>query len=156
MRTLIAGVIGAACLNGQASAETDYRELGWLPGCWTGRGLGGEVSECWMPTPDGRLVGVFQYVQDHELVFSEILMMGEAGGIDGYHVKHFNSDMTGWEAQDEFVSFPLVEINADEAVFEGLVYRHQEPDHFIVELDIADASGEVATTRFSLYRVYEH
>lgn len=125
---------------------------GWLEGCWTGSGLGGEITECWMSSPDGRMVGAFQHVADGALNFSEILMIGEVDGIQGYHVKHFNADFTGWEARDEAVSFAFVEAQARRVVFEGLVYELTGEGQLRIALDMHTGDGGVRTVIFHLER----
>jgi hypothetical protein len=143
----------AGAVNAQDGEATDFSAAAWLEGCWSGEGLGGEVSECWMSTPDGRMTGAFQMVSGGELQFSEMLMLGEAGGIVGYHVKHFSADFGGWEASDEQVSFQLIELGARTAAFEGLVYQLDADGVLTVSLDMHQSDGGVSVVEFSLRRV---
>lgn len=150
-----------ACLSGlllsstaMADDHADFRALAWLEGCWAGEGLGGEVSECWMSTWEGRMLGAFQMVSGGELQFSEMLMLGEAGGVSGYHVKHFNADFTGWEARDEQVSFPLVALGENRADFEGLSYVLDTDGMLTVSLAMRQADGSSATVEFHMRRTH--
>jgi hypothetical protein len=145
-----APIASASADDGEA---VDFSALSWLEGCWSGEGLGGEVSECWMSTPDGRMTGAFQMVSGGELQFSEMLMLGEAGGVIGYHVKHFNADFTGWEERTEQVSFPHVSLSEDRAEFEGLIYALGEDGTLTVQLDMHTSDGGVSVVEFSMRAV---
>jgi hypothetical protein len=127
--------------------------LDWLEGCWTGEGLGGQVTECWMSVPDGTMIGAFQHVADGRLNFSEILMIGKVGGVQGYHVKHFNPDFTGWEARDEAVSLPQESVEAGRAEFNGLVYELTGEGQLRIALDMHTGDGGVRTVVFELERM---
>ena len=57
------------------------------------------------------MVGTF--IQTDEvggIMFTEHMYMMEVEGSLVLRLKHFNADLTGWEAQDDMVSFPLLEI----------------------------------------------
>lgn len=72
-----------------AKPDADQLEqLSWLTGCWEGTGLGGEVEECWMKSPDRRYTGVFQMVGDGKQHFSELVMIAEFDGQFAMRVKH--------------------------------------------------------------------
>lgn len=161
MKTMIlaagAGIIVASA-SAQEMGEADGAAadagvaLDWLEGCWSGEGLGGQVSECWMSVPDGTMIGAFQLVSDDQLNFSEILMIGEVDGVQGYHVKHFNPDFTGWEARDEAVSFPQLSIEAGRAEFNGLVYELIGEGQLRIALDMHTGDGGIRTVVFELER----
>lgn len=150
MRTLIA-VCAVLCLSNAVRADdhADFRMLAWLEGCWSGEGLGGVITECWMSSPDGNMVGTFQIVEDGQLQFFEALLLGEVDGVAGYHVKHYDADFGPWEAADEVVSFAFVSSRGTQAEFEGLTYDMDSDGVLHVELSFAN--GGVA--RFDLRRV---
>jgi len=56
-------------------------------------------------------------------------------------LKHFNSDLTGWEEKDETVDFPLVAFNKDQAWFDGLTYQRRGPDEIQVYLAMHTKDG---------------
>ena len=137
-------------------AETEHaaalEALDWLQGCWEGEGMGGTTSECWSRAASGELVGAFQYSRDGVLQFSEMVMIGEAGGVFGYHVKHFNRDFTGWEEPDEQVSFAFVSADESGAEFSGLVLERDSETAFTARLRMRDAEGEVEVVPFTFHR----
>jgi hypothetical protein len=104
--------------------KPQLEQLSWLAGCWTGAGLGGEIDECWMQSPDGTFTGVYQLVKDGEQQFSEIEMIAEFDGKLGMRVKHFDASFEQWES-DKGVgpTFPFVELGENYIQFEGLRYE---------------------------------
>jgi len=95
-----------------------------LTGCWKGTGLGGEVKECWMQSPDSRFTGVFQLTNDGQQQFSEIVMISEHEGTLAMRVKHFDTAFKQWESDDGVGPvFPFVEIGEHFIQFEGLRYE---------------------------------
>lgn len=136
-----------------AEDEVDFRALAWLEGCWEGEGLGGQVSECWMSTGDGRMTGAFQMVSDGELQFSEMLMLGEVDGVAGYHVKHFDPDFTGWEEKDDQVSFAFIQARGTRAEFDGLTYELDADGVLTVSLRFAQGDGTTSIARFHMRRI---
>lgn len=149
-RFLIAGLCAAA-LGAPAQAEGD--DLSWLAGCWSGEGLGGVVSECWMAGSGGLMVGTFMLESDGELAFSEHLVIGEVGGVEGYHVKHFTRDLVGWESREEYVTFPRLAYTAGRAEWGGLIYQLDGAGELTISLDMRQEDGSVSTIVFSLNQI---
>ena len=104
--------------------EPQLQKLSWLTGCWKGTGLGGEVEECWVGSPDGKYTSVFQLVKDGQQQFSEIVMINDFDGTLGMRVKHFDAAFGQW-ASDEGVgvTFPFVEMGDTYIQFDGLRYE---------------------------------
>ncbi|WP_300555318.1 DUF6265 family protein [Maricaulis sp.] len=148
-RFLMAGLCAAAL---GPAAQADRDDLSWLEGCWRGEGLGGVVSECWMAGSGGLMIGSFMLESGGELAFSEHLLIGEAGGVDGYHVKHFTSELVGWDSREEYVTFPLVGYSPGRAEWEGLIYEQSEDGALTISLDMRQEDGSVSTIVFTLSR----
>jgi hypothetical protein len=104
--------------------EPQLGQLSWLTGCWKGTGLGGEVEECWLRSPDNRFTSVFQMMKDGQQRFSEIVMISEFDGKLGMRVKHFDPDFNQWESdKGDGPTFTFVEIGENFIQFEGLRYE---------------------------------
>jgi len=127
----------------RTAADVDFSSLAWLEGCWSGDGLGGQIEECWISAPDGRLTGVFQLVIDGKQQFSEILMLTSFSGQIGLRVKHFDADFEQWPS-DQGVghTFPFIETGDGYIRFAGLSYERQG-DELLVTLQLEDADGTV-------------
>lgn len=99
-------------------------QLSWLTGCWIGTGLGGEVEECWVSSPDGKYTSVFQMMKDGQLQFTEIVMINEFDGTLGMRVKHFDAAFEQWESDNGVgPTFPFVNIGESFIQFDGLRYE---------------------------------
>ncbi|MGL4542330.1 MAG: DUF6265 family protein, partial [Polymorphobacter sp.] len=70
--------------------------------------------------------------KDGSVQFYELMTIAAKGKSLTYRIKHFNPDMTGWEAQDKFVSFDLVETGPDVWYFNGMTIRRTGPDAMTV------------------------
>ena len=116
-------VFTSSCLANPGD-KPDLNQLSWLTGCWKGTGLGGEVEECWLRSPDGKFTSVFQSVKDGQQRFSEIVMIAEFNGTLAMRVKHFDPAFTQWESdQGVGVTFPFVDIGENYIQFDGLRYE---------------------------------
>src|SRR5690606_20507492 len=68
-------------------------------------------------------------------------------------LKHFNADMTGWEAKDDFVSFPLIAQEGDSWFFNGLTFRREGDDGYFVAVRMNHADGSQSDLVFPFRRV---
>jgi hypothetical protein len=121
---LMASLIFTINCFAQTSDDPQLEQLSWLQGCWKGTGLGGEVEECWVQSPDNKYTSVFQMSKDGQQQFSEIVMIAMFDGKLGMRVKHFDPSLIQW-ASDELVghTFAFVEIGENYIQFEGLRYE---------------------------------
>lgn len=126
-------------------------DVSWLVGSWHGPGLGGETDEVWLPPVGGAMPGMFRFVQDGAPVFYEIWALREVDGSLVLELKHFNPDMTGWEARDEMTRFHLVRIEDRTAYFGGLTYQLQDSDTLQIWLALRE-NGELTEHSFTLRR----
>ncbi|NNU14905.1 hypothetical protein HK107_01035 [Parvularcula sp. ZS-1/3] len=149
---IAAYALTAALLASSAGEEIPWREPAQrLLGCWEGEGLGGEVAECWMPGPDGRVTGMFQLVTNGEQNFSEILIIDDFGEGPEMRLKHFHGDLKGWEEKDEFVTFKLKEAREDTLIFGGLTITFEGDDRLLMDLKMKTSAG-VQTMNFTYDR----
>ncbi|HET9482933.1 MAG TPA: DUF6265 family protein [Xanthomonadales bacterium] len=127
-------------------------DLSWLQGCWTGRGFGGDVAECWIAAPgSARMTGVFHLVQDGKAVVSEFFAVDRFGDAYELRLKHFHSDLRGWESQDEFVAFRYLRSGPNIVEFDGLSYRLDESGTLRVAVTTR-RDGVASTSELALRR----
>jgi len=140
---LTLSAVTAFLLAQEVPARMDLNDMAWMVGCWEGEGFGSPVRECWMQGPDGRMTGMFDMLdaQTGAQQFSEIFVIDTFETGPEMRLRHFNPDMTGWEAQDEWVTFTLLETGEGLARFEGLTYRLTEEGSMTAELDVTTADG---------------
>ena len=125
-RTLVLGMTMMSTCNcfAEAADQVPLEKLSWLNGCWKGTGLGGEVQECWVSSPDGIYTSVFQMAKDGKQQFSEIVTIAEFDGTLAMRVKHFDPSFNQWASdQGVGVTFPFVDIGANFIQFDGLRYE---------------------------------
>jgi hypothetical protein len=103
--------------------EARVSAMAWLPGDWTGQGLGGVSEEAWLPPAAGSLTGVYRGSRGGQVTFYELMTVVEAGGSLVFRLKHFAADLRGWESPERAVEFPLVRTVRSGAYFDGLTYR---------------------------------
>lgn len=164
--TLVAAVLVAAPVHGQVP-QTEHTlradatdrpaaslaDVAWLEGHWRGEGLGAVVEETWLPPAGGAMAGVFRLVDDGELRFYELVTLTEEAGSLVLRLKHFNADLTGWEAADETVDFPLVRMRLDTLWFDGLTIAREGETAMRIWVALEQSSGEVGEGEFIYRRV---
>lgn len=138
--------------TGPSAKVTDFA---WLEGYWQAEALGGTANEIWSAPASGTMVGMFRLVKDGEAAFYEIFTLTEEDETVVLRLKHFNSNLTGWEEKDETVDFPLVAFNKDQAWFDGLTYQRRGPDEIQVYLAMHTEDG-VREVPFAWKRVPSH
>ena len=119
-------------------------DVSWMVGSWVGEGLGGQVEEVWAAPSAGSMLGLFKAYKDGKPSFYEFFALVEEEGSLILKLKHFHPNLDGWEAKDDYVSFPLVAVEEGVAYFGGLTYRLVAPDemHAHVAVSRGDEMGE--------------
>lgn len=127
-------------------------DLGWLEGSWEGTGIdGAPATEVYSAAAGGQIVGHFRQLKpDGSVMFYELVTIDEKNGKLRYRLKHFNPDLTGWEAQAEVQEFIMTSATANRWSFSGLTYertgRHQMTTSVISRM--LDGSEEKLEFRF--------
>ena len=125
-------------------------ELAWLEGTWEGEGISGPAREIYFAPRGGQMAGHFTQARGEGIWFYEIVTIVETGGSLEYRLKHFNADLTGWEAQNEVRAFPLVAVERDAWYFDGLTIRRDGTDGMVgaVRIDNGDGTSREAVFRY--------
>lgn len=106
-----------------SSPKADLSSITWMEGHWRGEAFGGITEEIWGPPLGGSMLFVFKHVVDKQVTFYEIGHIRELEGSLIFELKHFNTDLTGWEEKEEVQQFPLVKIDANRVYFEGFTFE---------------------------------
>jgi hypothetical protein len=125
--------------EGESPGKGTLEELHWLTGYWKRTGLGGYSDEIWMPAVDNSMSGIFRFVKDGVIGFTEYLVIQEIDESLVLRLKHYNRDLSPWEEKDKWVEFKLIKIEEQTAWFNGLTY-HRHGDELIIKLTVK--SGE--------------
>ena len=110
----------------------------WLAGRWVGDGFGGISEEVWSPPQAGSMMATYRHIKDGEITFYEFMLIVEEPDGITFRLKHFSSEMNGWEDKTESVDFPLIEATENAIRFDGLEYHKLGNDKMKIELRISD------------------
>lgn len=133
------------------SPTASIEDVSWIAGQWTGEALGGRFEETWNSPSAGGMVGMFKLTRDGDVSFYELLTIVPEGESLVLRLKHFGSDLVGWEEKDKSVEFPLVAIRDNEAQFNGLTFRKIDNDEMLITVNVK-SGGEVQELRFECHR----
>jgi hypothetical protein len=133
-----------------ASPPASVADLKWLTGHWTGPAFGGVCDEIWSQPSRDSMVGMFRLVKNGKTMFYELITIVEENKTLVMKLKHFNSDMTGWEEKNVSVRFPLVKLSPQEVFFEGLTYQKKMDGSLQIFLSEKQKSGKVEEEEFRL------
>lgn len=98
------------------------------------------------------MLGTFRLVRDGKPVFYEFLTLSVVDGRLALRLKHFNPDMTGWEAPNKHVEFRHVRTDGTAVDFEGLTFRREGEDGMTILLKLRSRDGSVREESFSMQR----
>lgn len=125
------------------SPPAQLSDLDWLVGYRQGTAFGGRCEVCWLPSFGPSMTGTFKLIQDNEISFYEILTISESGDSLTLKLKHFDSELKGWEEKDEFLTFRLVKITPEAVFFNGLTYMKREDGSLDAFVAMRQSDGSV-------------
>ncbi|WP_053990343.1 DUF6265 family protein [Mangrovimonas sp. TPBH4] len=134
--------------NAASLLEPKLDNIAWISGNWKGEAFGGQTEENWSEPSGGSMMATFKLINDGKVSFYEIEIIREVNNTLILQLKHFNSDLTGWEDKDETVDFPLKEITPTKVIFEGMTFEKISDTEMNVYVDIHNKSGEVEIVKF--------
>ena len=77
--------------------------------------------------------------------------MVEENGSLSFRLKHFNSDLTGWEEKNEREEFPLVKVEKNAVYFDGFTIKRISANEIHMYVVISD-EGEAEEVEFKYFR----
>ena len=134
-------------------AASAFAPLGFLVGDWCGSGLGGEVVERWSRPIGNAMTGSFTATKDGHVSFHEFWAVVATDDGIAIRLKHFDPDLSSWEAQKEATVFPLERATANAAYFTGLVYEQPTPDTLTATVDTSNGTLHIEFVRCTLGEV---
>lgn len=136
----------------QSSPKATLNDIAWLAGHWQGEAFGGITEEIWAPPLGGSMMGAFKLVSDGDVNFYEIMTIREINGTILLQLKHFHSDLKGWETQNETVDFPLVKVAPGKIYFDDFTIERIDENNLHIYVVIESKEGEKSETLFSYTR----
>ena len=132
----------------EAKLEPKLENIAWISGTWYGEAFGGQTEEIWSEPSAGSMMATFKLINDGKVTFYEIEIIREVENSLILQLKHFGSDLKGWETKDETVDFPLKEITTTKVVFEGMTFEKVSDKEMNIYVDIED-NGSVENVKFN-------
>ena len=136
---------------GAQSPPATIADISWLQGHWTGKALGGETEEMWMPPKGGVMLGMYRLIKDGKPVFYELLTFAEERGSLVLSLKHFEPNLTSWEEKAESRRFALVGKEPGVLFLEGMTFI-RNPDDTITVYVAVDRNGKLSEEKFDYRR----
>lgn len=130
------------------SKKTTIDDFAWIAGHWKGEGMGGSFEETWNPPLGGTMLGMFKFINKEKIDFYEILTIVPKDDSFILRLKHFDSELVGWEDKDKAVEFPLVSISDTVAEFDGLKFVKISDDELHILVRIRNRAGETGELKF--------
>ena len=131
------------------SPKATLEDVAWISGYWRGEAFNGEVEEIWSSPLGNSMVASFKLVVDDEVKFYEIEIITEKNGTLILQLKHFHSDLRGWEEKDETVDFPLVKITESKVFFDGMTFEKVSDNEMNVYVRIKQTDKVVEEMKFN-------
>ncbi|MCH7963088.1 MAG: hypothetical protein IH852_04025 [Bacteroidetes bacterium] len=134
------------------SPKATLEDVAWISGYWRGEAFNGEVEEIWSSPLGNSMVASFKLVVDDEVKFYEIEIITEINGTLMLRLKHFHSDLRGWEEKDETVDFPLVKITESRVFFDGMTFEKVSDNEMNVYVLIKQEDKVAEEMKFNYHK----
>ena len=134
------------------SPKADLTAVAWIAGHWRGEALGGVVEEIWSPPLGGSMMASFKLVVDNQVKFYELETITQHNDTLILKLKHFSSNLHGWEVKEETVDFKLVKVTDNKVFFDGMTFEKVSAEEMNVYVVIGD-EGKKQEAKFSYKKV---
>jgi len=109
--------------EGEKSPKAALEEISWMKGHWKGEAFGGITEEIWSPPLGGSMMFSFKLVVEGEVNFYELGHIRQLNETLIFELKHFGSDLKGWEEKEEVQRFKLIKVAENRLYFEGFTFE---------------------------------
>jgi len=134
------------------SPKADLSAVAWIAGHWRGEALGGVTEEIWTPPLGGSMMAAFKLVVNGQVKFYELETIMQEGETLILKLKHFSSNLHGWEEKDGTVDFKLVKVTDDKVYFDGMTFESVSSEEMNVYVIIGE-EGQEQETKFNYRKV---
>ncbi len=134
------------------SPKATLEDVAWISGYWRGEAFNGEVEEIWSSPLGNSMVATFKLVVDDKVKFYEIETITEINGTLILQLKHFHSNLKGWEEKDETVDFPLVKITESKVFFDGMTFEKVSDNEMNVYVLIKQEDKVAEEMKFNYHK----
>ena len=90
--------------------KANITDASWLQGHWLYEDSSGINEEIWAPPIGNAMIGMFRWIKNGKIFFSELCYIVAENGSLKLKLKHFDNSLKGWEDKDVVQAFPLVKL----------------------------------------------
>lgn len=127
----------------KGSEEATLNDIKWLQGNWTGEAFGGIYEENWSKPFAGSMMFNFKLVVEGKIVFYELGHIVEKDGTLLYQIKHFGSDLKGWEEKDKSEDFRFIKKEGNRMYFDNFTFEYISENHVKIYAYFEDSNEEM-------------
>ncbi len=113
--------------EGQESPEAKITLVSWMEGHWKGTAFGGTTEEIWSPASSGSMMFVFRHMLDDKVTFYEVGHIRELNNSLIFELKHFDTNLHGWEEKNEVQQFRFIKAEGNRVYFDGFTFENVSP-----------------------------
>ena len=130
------------------SPPANLSVISWIHGQWRGEAFSGITEEIWSTPLGGSMMGAFKLVVDNKVEFYEIESIVEENNSLILRLKHFHSDLKGWEEKDKTIDFKLVKVTDGKVYFDGYTFERISANEMNVYV-VIDMNGTREEVKFN-------
>ena len=98
------------------------------------------------------MVGTYRLLKDGKPVFYVMMWLLETEGTIILRLKHFGSELVGWEEKDKSVDFKFVRKKGRRIYFSGLTFERASKDELNIYLALRQQDGTLKEEVFTMKR----
>lgn len=126
-------------------------DIKWLAGYWIGEALGGITEEIWSAPLGNSMMGAFKLTMDDSVIFYEMIAIVEENQTLILRLKHFTSQLKGWEEKNKTIDFRLVKITPSKVFFDEFTLEKVSPTEINAYVVIG-SKNEFQEVKFNYHR----
>jgi len=138
--------------DGAISPNVNLSKVAWMEGHWKGEAFGGITEEIWSPPSGGAMMFSFKHIADGKVTFYEFGHIQQIEDTLVFQLKHFGSDLNGWEEKDEMVSAKLVKVEGNRLYFDDFTFEKISDNEINIYVVITENEKE-EEVKFNYKRV---
>jgi hypothetical protein len=128
-------------------------DLSWLAGHWTGQNADQLSEEIWSPPKNGAMMGMYRLLRKNRTVFYELMTFVQEKGTLVLRIKHFHSNLKGWEEKDKTNDFRFIAKKEGAFYFEGMTFKPQGKNALLIFVATRSKDGTVSEEKYTYKRL---
>lgn len=127
----------------KGSEKATLEDISWLAGNWIGEAFEGEFEENWSKPTGGSMMFNFKLVAEGKVVFYELGHIIEKENTLLYQIKHFDSNLKGWEEKDKSEDFRFIKKEKNRMYFDNFTFEKVSDNEVNVYAYFEESKEEV-------------